>query len=341
MVSEESGQAAGSTGGAGGPAIETHDLRKQFGQIVALSGMSMTVRRGEVFGFLGPNGAGKTTAVKLLLGLSRPTAGDGRVLGAPLGDLGARRRIGYLPELFRYQGWMTAREVLALHCELARLPRPTWDGEIAAALELVGLTDRSGNRVETFSKGMAQRLGLGVALLGKPELVVLDEPTSALDPVGRQDVREIIRSLRSRGVTVFLNSHLLTEVERVCDRVAIVDRGRVVAELTMAALLEEGGVRIRVGGLADAASIAGRFGPTHIDGEWLVVDAIGDQQVPALVAELVARGGAVHAVVPARRSLEERFLSLLGAPANETAADAVTAPADAAAADGTAQEAHT
>ncbi|MGD0863619.1 MAG: ABC transporter ATP-binding protein [Candidatus Limnocylindrales bacterium] len=309
----EAASRATAAGPFDGPAIETHELRKQFGRIVALAGLTMTVRRGEVFGFLGPNGAGKTTAVKLLLGLSRPTGGEGRVLGSPMGDVATRRRIGYLPELFRYQSWMTAREVLALHCELARLDRVSWHGEIVAALALVGLADRSNDRVETFSKGMQQRLGLAVALLGRPELVVLDEPTSALDPVGRQDVREIIGSLRSRSVTVFLNSHLLTEVERVCDRVAIVDRGRVVAELGMAELLDEGGVRVRVSGLTGAASIAGRFGPTRVEGEWLAVDSITDQRVPALVSELVAHGGFVHAVVPARRTLEERFLSLLGA----------------------------
>lgn len=295
------------------PAIETRELRKEYGRIVALAGLTMSVPRGEVFGFLGPNGAGKTTAVKLLLGLSRPSAGDGRALGAPLGDVAARRRMGYLPELFRYQGWMTAREVLALHCELARLTRADWSREVAAALELVGLTHRADDRTETFSKGMQQRLGLGVALLGQPELVVLDEPTSALDPVGRQDVRRIISSLRDRGVTVFLNSHLLTEVERVCDRVAIVDKGRVVAEFTMTDLLSEHGASIRVGGLDGVAeTVAARFGRARLDGEWLNVEGIQDADVPILVRELVERGGAVHAVVPTRHSLEERFLALLG-----------------------------
>jgi ABC-2 type transport system ATP-binding protein len=313
-----------------GPAIETRELRKQFGGLVALAGLTMTVRRGEVFGFLGPNGAGKTTAVKLLLGLARPSAGEGWVLGAPIGDVSTRRRIGYLPELFRYQGWMTAREVLALHCELARLPREVWPAECSAALELVGLTDRSDGRVETFSKGMQQRLGLGVALLGRPELVVLDEPTSALDPVGRQDVRAIIGTLRERGTTVFLNSHLLTEVERVCDRVAILDRGRVVAELGMAELLEERGVRIRVRGLGDAdRAIAARYGHIKIDGEWLTVDDIAEAEVPALVEELVRRGGAIHAVVPARWTLEDRFLSLLAAPAEAGAPAEASAPAEA------------
>ena len=194
------------------PAIVTRDLAKRYGAIQALAGLSMTIPRASVFGFLGPNGAGKTTAVKLLLGLSRPTSGEGEILGQPIGERRSRRRVGYLPELFRYQPWLTAREVLLLHCELTQIDRAAWSREIEDALAIVGLTDRAATRVGTFSKGMQQRLGLGVALLGDPELVLLDEPTSALDPVGRHDVREIIRTLRDRGMTVFLNSHLLSEV---------------------------------------------------------------------------------------------------------------------------------
>ena len=168
------GEAAVSTAS---PAIQTSDLVKQYGRITALAGMSMTVPRGEIFGFLGPNGAGKTTAVKLLLGLTRPTSGQANVLGRPAGDRATREHIGYLPELFRYQGWLTATEVLEYHCELSYMPRERRGAEIADALETVGLSTRAGDRVETFSKGMQQRLGLGVALLGRPELVVLDEPT--------------------------------------------------------------------------------------------------------------------------------------------------------------------
>src|SRR5256886_1448607 len=217
----------------------------------------MSVRRAEVFGFLGPNGAGKTTAVKLLVGLARSSAGQAWVLGAPVGDLKTRRRLGYLPELFRYQGWMKASEVLSLHCELAGLPRAGWKAEIAGALATVGLSERGDDRVEGFSKGMQQRLGLGVALLGHPELVLLDEPTSALDPVGRHDVREIIRHLKDRGTAVFLNSHLLSEVEQVCDRLAVVDRGRVVATRTMSQILRhDGRVRVRVTGLPPAGAPA-------------------------------------------------------------------------------------
>src|SRR5437588_4340466 len=231
------------------PAIHTQDLAKKYGHVTALAGLTMTVPKGEVFGFLGPNGAGKTTSVKLLLGLTEPTSGQAWLLGSPIGDRQVRRRIGYLPELFRYQSFLTAREVLGLHCELARIPRAERRGEVAAALSTVGLTERADDRCGTFSKGMQQRLGLGVALLGKPELIFLDEPTSALDPVGRHDVRQVIHQLRERGTAVFLNSHLLTEVEMVCDRVAMVDRGRVIATGTLDELLGGDACRVRVTGL--------------------------------------------------------------------------------------------
>jgi ABC-2 type transport system ATP-binding protein len=297
------------------PAIRTQDLAKRYGTITALAGLTMTIPRGDVFGFLGPNGAGKTTAVKLLLGLTPPTSGDAEVLGAAIGDRDALRRVGYLPELFRYQSWLTAREVLALHCELAGIDRAAWQREVEDALAIVGLSDRGSSRVGTFSKGMQQRLGLGVALLGAPELVVLDEPTSALDPVGRHDVREIIRGLGERGTTVFLNSHLLSEVEQVCDRVAIVDRGRVVAEGTLDQLLGGDTVRMRVVDLDRAATNGlSRFGQLDQDGDWLVIRGIDSERVPELVAEIVRLGGRVYAVEPRHESLEDRFLRLLGQP---------------------------
>ena len=294
-------------------AVHTQDLAKRYGKTVALSGLTMSVRRAEVFGFLGPNGAGKTTAVKLLVGLALPTAGQGWVLGAPIGDLQTRRRLGYLPELFRYQGWMTAREVLALHCRLSGMGRSEWEKEIALALEIVGLTERADDKVEGFSKGMQQRLGLGVALLGRPELVLLDEPTSALDPVGRHDVREIIRTLKSRGTAVFLNSHLLSEVEQVCDRLAVVDRGRVIATGTMAQILgQDGAVRVRVTGLPAAGRAGlGDFGNLEDEGEWLTFRGLSQERVPELVKEIVRQGGRIYAVEPRHETLEDRFLQLL------------------------------
>jgi ABC-2 type transport system ATP-binding protein len=311
-AAQETRAAVSEEAAAGTPAVKTVELRKRFGRTVALAGLTMTVPRGEVFGFLGPNGAGKTTAVKLLLGLLSPTSGQGWLLGRRLGDLGARRRIGYLPELFRYQGWLSAAEVLALHCELAPLPRSSWNDEVRTALETVGLTDRANDRVSTFSKGMQQRLGLGAALLGEPELVFLDEPTSALDPVGRHDVREIIRGLASRGTAVFLNSHLLSEVEQVCDRVAVVDHGRVIAEGTMDELLGGTAVRVRVTGLgqADKNKLAS-FGRIDDEGDQLTFAGLDPERVPQLVSEIVSLGGRVYEVAPRHQTLEDRFLQLL------------------------------
>jgi ABC-2 type transport system ATP-binding protein len=250
------------------------------------------------------------------------------VLGRPLGDRVARARIGYLPELFRYQAWLTAREVLDLHADLAGLARPTRAAELDRVLALAGLETRGGDRVGGFSKGMQQRLGLATALLGDPALVVLDEPTSALDPVGRDDVRAIIREARERGSTVFLNSHLLGEVERVCDRVAIVHKGRVVAAGGLGDLLGEPELRLRVTGLPADLGPLGAFGPLHDDGEWLVIRPLDPARVPDVVDAVVALGGRVHAVDPARRSLEELFLGLVrdGEMAREPAPPPVTGP---------------
>jgi len=296
------------------PAIHAVALSKRFGDTIAVKSLSMTVERGEVFGFLGPNGAGKTTVVKLLLGLARPSGGEALVLGAPLGDRETRRHIGYLPELFRFQSLLTAAEVLLLHCRLLALPKAVWKEEARGALETVGLLERGDDRVGTFSKGMQQRLGLGVALLGGPTLVVLDEPTSALDPVGRHDVREIIRGLRERGATVFLNTHLLEEAEHVCDRVAVIDKGTAIATGTLDELLgRDRRVRLEVGGLGESWwNGLGRFGRWHREGEWVVVEGIDPSRIADLVDEVVALGGRVGAVIPEQQSLEGRFLELLG-----------------------------
>jgi ABC-2 type transport system ATP-binding protein len=304
---------AGRLTDTGGPAIETDGLAKRYGSTVALAGLTMTVPRGQVFGFLGPNGAGKTTAVKLLLGLARPTGGTGRLLGAPLGDRAVRRRVGYLPELFRYQAWLTADDVLELHGRLAGLRTADRRASAIESLRAVGLADRADARVGTFSKGMQQRLGLAVALLGRPAVVILDEPTSALDPLGRLDVRAIIRGLRDAGTAVFLNSHLLGEVERVCDVVAIVDHGRVVAAGPLDELLGAPTVRLRVTGLAgDALASLASFGTLSEEPPWLVVRGCTQERIPDLVAATVAAGGRIYAVDAGHESLEERFVELLG-----------------------------
>jgi ABC-2 type transport system ATP-binding protein len=294
------------------PTIELDRVVKKYGHTTALDGLTLTVGRGELVGLLGPNGAGKTTTIKLLLGLARPTTGSGRVLGAPLGDRGARARIGYLPELFRYQPWLRAREVLQLHAELAGVAPARRTRAVDEALSWVGLTTRAGDVVSGFSKGMQQRLGLGVALLGEPELILLDEPTSALDPIGRTDVRAIVRSARDRGATVVLNSHLLGEVEQTCDWVVILHEGRAIASGPLEDVVAAGGVRLQVSGLDDAGRQAlGAFGPLHPDGEWLVIRPLDRDRIPDVVAAVVAAGGRVHAVEPGRGSLEARFLELV------------------------------
>ena len=309
-------------------AIETHGLRKVYGRTVGLDALDLRVEAGEVFGFLGPNGAGKTTAVKLLLGLTRPTAGSGQVLGRPIGDRETRRRVGYLPELFRFQAWLSAHEVLTLHAQLGGLPAKGRKAEIARVLELAGLADRADDRTGGFSKGMQQRLGLAAALMGDPELVILDEPTSALDPVGRDDVRAIIREARERGSAVFLNSHLLGEVERLCDRVAIINHGRVIAAGTLVDLLGESSVRMRVTGLPGDGALEAAlapFGALSADDDWLTIHPIDPDRVPDAVAAVVALGGRVHAVDPGRRSLEDLFLGMVREDDPE-AAPAAAAP---------------
>jgi ABC-2 type transport system ATP-binding protein len=209
-------------------AIDITRLRKEYGRKVALEDLSLSVQPGEVFGFLGPNGAGKTTTIKVLLGLVKPSSGQARIFGIPSTDPEARRQVGYLPENFRFQDWLTGTELLELHADLADMSRAERSQRIPEVLRLVGLGDRGDDRIRGYSKGMLQRIGLAQAVIHNPRLVLLDEPTSALDPIGRREVRDLIRGLAARGMTVFLNSHLLSEVEMVCDRVAIIDRGRVV-----------------------------------------------------------------------------------------------------------------
>ncbi|MCA0144077.1 ABC transporter ATP-binding protein [Blastococcus sp. LR1] len=294
------------------PAVWCTGLRKRYGKRTAVDGVSLEIGRGEVVGLLGPNGAGKTTVIKMLLGLVRPDAGEVMLLGRPAADPSARVRVGYLPELFRYQPWLTAAEVLALHVRLSGVDIPA--PEQREALALVGLGERAADRVGGFSKGMQQRLGLAVALVARPEFVVLDEPTSALDPLGRVDVRDIVLSLKSRGIAVLLNSHLIGEVERVCDRVVILDRGHVAASGTLLELLGQHEVRLHLTGLPPAGetrlSAAGRV---EREGEWFTVALPVDDEdtVPDLVRDLAALGVRVHAVEPGRISLEERLLGIL------------------------------
>ncbi|MGC9399017.1 MAG: ATP-binding cassette domain-containing protein [Anaerolineae bacterium] len=304
------------------PAIDVRGLRKEFGETVAVADLTLRVERGEVFGFLGPNGAGKTTSVKMLLGLIAPTDGAGHVLGAPLGDPRGRQKVGFLPEHFRFHEWLKAREFLQLHADLYGLPRDTAQHRIPELLALVGLGEHAGRKLRTFSKGMLQRVGLAQALLNEPELVLLDEPTSGLDPVGRRLVRDIIRDLRECGTTVFLNSHLLSEVEITCDRVAFIRRGEIIYTSALQSLMDGGlTVQIRarrpsgVGDVRWAAVLEGlrRWSThVHVDGERVTLALKDEAYLPALNRYLVKHGAEVYALIPQRRSLEELFIEVVG-----------------------------
>lgn len=274
-------------------ALVVSDLRKSYGRTEALRGVALEVGEGELFGLLGPNGAGKSTLVKIACGLVRPSAGRAEVAGAPAGSLAAQRALGYLAELFRFPDWQTADEVLALHQRLAASAGGA--AERGKLLELVGLSEAAQRRVGQMSKGMQQRLGIAQALIGSPRLLLLDEPTSALDPAGRRTVRGLLEELRSRGVAVLLNSHLLSEVELVCDRVAIIDRGKVVAAGTPAELSKPGGVEVETA-----------------TGRRVFADA-GRDDAPRIVRELVAAGEHIYGVRVLTSSLEDAYLEAVGA----------------------------
>jgi ABC-2 type transport system ATP-binding protein len=274
------------------PTLAISDLRKTYGRTEALRGVALEIGEGELFGLLGPNGAGKSTLVKIACGLVRPSGGRVEVAGAPAGSMAAQRSLGYLAELFRFPDWQTADEVLALHQSLAGSAGGA--AERANLLELVGLPDAANKRMGSMSKGMQQRVGIAQAMIGSPRLLLLDEPTSALDPAGRRTVRRLLEELRKRGVAVLLNSHLLSEVELVCDRVAIIAQGKVVAGGTPSQLSKAGGVEV------ETAS-----------GRRVFADASRDD-APRIVRELVAAGENIYSVRVLTSSLEDAYLEAVG-----------------------------
>lgn len=295
-------------------AVETQTLTKTYHNGGGCREITLSVAEGCIFGLLGPNGAGKSTLVKALVGLTRPTYGTGTLFGHPLGSREARRSFGFLPELFRYQDWMTGREVLDFHAHLRGVTGREVRRRREEVLALVNLAGRENQRVATYSKGMQQRLGLAVALIGDPPLLFLDEPTSALDPVGRLEVREVIKALREAGKTVFLNSHLLSEVELVCDRVAVMDRGRTLAEGPPHALLKR---EIEVELVCD------RYPETLLEplrrlshrleltGAGLRLLLRDQGEVPEVARVAVSSGVAVYALTPHPPALEEAFMELV------------------------------
>jgi ABC-2 type transport system ATP-binding protein len=322
--------------------IDARGLRKAYGSKVAVADLTLQVPRGEVFGFLGPNGAGKSTAVKMLLGLVKPGGGSARVLGNPPGHTQTMARIGFLPEHFRFHEWLPAWELLDVYGRLYGMRREARRKRIPEVLELVGLSEHARRPIHGFSKGMLQRIGLAQALLNEPELVILDEPTSALDPFGRMLVRGIIRDLKARGVTVFLNSHLLGEVEATCDRVSFIKEGVVLETVGLNELQEQRlHVELKVdvvtpsliAALDDLATdwhfadedlhaiephpspLAGRGTAIAVAGKTstTVELTVANEETLPLLAEGVMRSGArLYALTPHKVSLERLFLEIVG-----------------------------
>jgi ABC-2 type transport system ATP-binding protein len=299
------------------PAVQTTNLRKVYRNgFVAVDSLSLSVPAGQIFGFLGPNGAGKTTTINMLLSNVYPTSGSCSVLGAPMGDIKARRRLGFLPEKFQFHEFLSAVEFLQLHGALYGMSSRELKKRIPETLELVGLGDRSKTKIREFSKGMQQRVGLAQAILNDPDLIILDEPTSALDPLGRRDVRDIVRHLKSLGKTVFLNSHLLGEIELTCDEIAIMKRGKIVRQGRIDDLLAAPSqVSMRILSLSDQLTDELRklsrtltVGPEPDTVEAAIAS---DDDIPVLVSTIVNNGGRLMSLIPRRESLEELFIRIV------------------------------
>jgi len=296
-------------------AISTQRLRKLFGDKVAVRGLTLDVCRGEVFGFLGPNGAGKSTLVKMLLGLVKPTGGGAQLLGQPIGHRQTRAKIGFLPEHFRFYDWLTSEELLRLHGQLYDIPAPILRQRIPVMLDTVGLSPHRDKQLRHFSKGMLQRIGLAQALLNEPDLLFLDEPTSGLDPVGRRLVRDIIKAQQDRGATVFLNSHLLSEVEITCSRVAFIKAGEVIEVRNVSSFSEDRNqILARVHNISDDTLNGLHTWASRIvrDGEHLTLNLRSSDLAPQVLRYLVEREAEVFEFTPQRLSLEDRFLEILG-----------------------------
>jgi ABC-2 type transport system ATP-binding protein len=296
-------------------AIETEQLRKVFGDYAAVKSLTLQVVQGEVFGFLGPNGAGKTTSMKMLLGLIEPTSGSASLLGKPIRDRNIKSQIGFLPEHFRFQEWLTAGEFLLLNGQLLKMSKENLKQRMDELLERVGLSDFRDKQLRTFSKGMLQRIGLAQALLNKPALVFLDEPTSGLDPVGRRLVRDVIHEVRAQGTSVFLNSHLLSEIEVTCDRVAFIRHGEVARVLELSLLSkDQTSVTIRVSNFpTESLNGLSQWGKDiQMDGEFIHMIIPNDSVLPEITRYLVSQHAEVFAITPNRMSLEDIFIETVG-----------------------------
>jgi ABC-2 type transport system ATP-binding protein len=300
--------------------VVVDDLKKSYQPkwpgrpaITALSGLSLTVRQGEIYGFLGPNGAGKTTTLKILIGLMSASGGRAELFGRPAGDVETRRRLGFLPESPYFYDYLTAEEFLVFYGQLAGLNRDDLGKRVTSLLDVVGLTEARRQQLRTFSKGMLQRIGLAQAIIHDPELIILDEPMSGLDPIGRKQVRDLILHLRERGKTVFFSTHIIPDVEMICDRVGIVVKGRLLATGRVDELVNEGHTQsidivcegLQVGSVPAIQALATRVwqqGPRA-----LIVLSSADR-LDQLLTAIKAHGGRLISITPQKGSLEEVFL---------------------------------
>lgn len=301
------------------PVIEVEGLRKVYHHIVAVDDVSFVMYHGEAFGFLGPNGAGKSTVVKILTGLVTPTQGTVRVLGNPVSHRETRKRIGYLPELPTFHRWLQAGEFLEFHGRLYGLRGPLLDKRCKEVLALVGLSGKEHQRLGTFSKGMMQRIGLAQAILNRPDLVLLDELVSGLDPVGQRDMRDLLRQLKAEGMSIFLNSHQLADVEALCDRVAIINQGHILKVGAPRSLFDEPlTVEVRVD--AVSTQLLHRLGSVALavrqDEEkpcHLLVEVQNDEAAADIAAIVYQCGARLYTLAPHQRSLEQLFLRTIDA----------------------------
>lgn len=301
--------------------INTDGLSKQYHGQGGCRDITLQVPQGVIYGFIGPNGAGKSTFVRTLLGLLKPTGGKAELLGKPLGNIEVRQKIGYLPELFRYPDWLTGLQLLHTHADLLGLKKSSRQEHVKALMEMAGLNGKEKLKIAKYSKGMQQRIGLACALLGDPELIFLDEPTSALDPLGRMEVRNLLIKLRQEGKTVFLNSHLLQEIETVCDQVAIIDQGKLITQGEWRKLSRfQNRYKLIASGLTQEILNAlpfvtffqrcqtiGAEGAADLKAEWQI-DVTAAEDIPTLIHTLSSRGISVYEFTRLEPHLEEIFM---------------------------------
>ncbi len=300
-------------------AVEIQGLRKVYRQIIAVDDISLVTYRGEAFGFLGPNGAGKSTVVKILTGLVAPTKGTVRVLGQPINHVQSRKQVGYLPEFPSFHRWFKARDFLEFHGRLYGMKSTSLEKRIMEVLEMVGLSGRENQKLGTFSKGMLQRIGLAQAIIHKPDLVILDELVSGLDPVGQRDMRELLRELKSEGTSIFLNSHLLADVEAVCDRVAIINQGRILKVGAPSDLFDKKKVlEVRVDHVSK--ELLKRLHAVALDIQHeednpnnLLIEIAHDEQAADIADIVHACGARLYTLAPRHLSLEQIFFQTIDA----------------------------